>query len=317
MRTRTVRNVVSLAVWPLIGLSLILPTVSAQEFPFEFAYTSGRADGHVGIYLRSSSGETLLTAPFTRAEAPRWSPDGRQFVFQALVDDQTDIYVMDLKKNEHTRLTHGGHHNHQPVWSPTGTTIAFHSLRDGGGVWLIESDGSNLRRFPVEIRNQGGFSWSPDGRQVVFCANERVAIPGAPRPESLVELNTDLFIASGDGTKLRSLLRESNGSLLLPAWSPDGKKIAFVKQTNGKPAAFDICLVNIDGTGFTRLSSRPGQNLCPQWLPDNSGVLFHHTPHNTSATPQIIRVLADGTGESVVDVGPFGGYFPAPRRQLQ
>lgn len=86
----------------------------------------------------------------------------------------------------------------------------------------------------------------------------------------------------------------------------------------GRPESFDLHVVNVDGFGLIKPTSRPGQNCCPQLLPDSSGLMFYYSPpqHLGSATPQIIKVLADGASEAGVDVGRFGGYFPVPRRSL-
>lgn len=73
----------SRAISTVLSISLVASTARAENFSFEFACASGREKDHVGIYLRTESGETLLSAPFALADAPSWSPHGRDVAFAA------------------------------------------------------------------------------------------------------------------------------------------------------------------------------------------------------------------------------------------
>jgi len=68
---------------------------------------------------------------------------------------------------------------------------------------------------------------------------------------------------SPDGTGLTRLTNDP-GADLLPAWSPNGSKIAFVRDPGGNP---DIYVMNADGSAVKRLSSYPGEDLDPAWAP--------------------------------------------------
>ena len=292
-------------------------SVFGEDLRVELAYTSNRVKGQTGIYLHSGAGEQLVSATFTVAESPSWSPDGTQIAFQAKVEDRWDIYVMEFDSRKSRQLTNDAHGDFHPVWSPDGSTIAFYSDRSTTPrIWLIESDGKNLREFPVEVPGIADFSWSPDGRQVVFCANERVTNPGAPRPEFGIDQEKDVYIASWDGKDLR---RITKGGIMamMPSWSPDGKQIAFALSTkSGDLSEIQIHAVNIDGTGLKKLTNDPGQSMCPKWLPDGSRVLYYNQPPSSgTAKPDLICVSADGTDTFVINVGESGGYFPDVRRQ--
>lgn len=285
---------------------------TADDCPFEFAYTSSRIEKQVGIYHRKQGGELYLTADFTVAEAPSWSPDGKQIAFQAKVDNHWNIYILDVESGKSRRLTSDQAGDFHPVWSPNGSTIAFYSDRSSPErIWLVDSDGQNLREFPIEIPGITSFSWSPDGQQVVLCANERVSDSNAPRPEFGLDLVTDVFIADKDGNNLRRITQAGQYAMS-PSWSPNGNQIAFALVTKpGNLTDIHIHVVNVDGTGFRKLSNDPGQNACPKWSPDGSCILFYHQPHpNVSKIPHLVRIAMDSGMQSILDVGESGGYFP-------
>jgi Tol biopolymer transport system component len=118
-------------------------------------------------------------------EYPSFSPDGTKIVFMGARGNNYDIYTADLATGTVSRLTDHPGDDGWPVFSPDGSTIAFTSIRDDCGyasldqecwdtgdtgphhdIWLIDSDGSNLRRVTPEF---GQFvAWSPDGQYLLI-----------------------------------------------------------------------------------------------------------------------------------------------------
>ena len=102
------------------------------------------------------------------------SPNGR---FRAVVSSEQinnlQVWSLDLNTGDRLRLTYFEDVAYDPAWSPAGNTIAFVSPDPGNDeIYLIEADGSNLRRLTTnEWEWDKHPSWSPDGSQIVFWSN--------------------------------------------------------------------------------------------------------------------------------------------------
>jgi TolB protein len=92
----------------------------------------------------------------------------------------------------------------------------------------------------------------------------------------------------------------------VPAWSPDGSKIAFL-DARGNPKATNLYVMNADGSGQTKLSDSLAFLDTPRWSPDGTKILFPATPDVLELDWAIIN--ADGSGERSL-FGTFGGDDP-------
>jgi Tol biopolymer transport system component len=87
-----------------------------------------------------------------------------------------------------------------------------------------------------------------------------------------------------------------------PAWSPDGRKIAFESQRDGN---FEIYIMNSDGSGQTNLTHNPDEDRGPTWSPDGKKIAFER------GRPRDIHVVnADGTGEVNLTRDPAWDFVP-------
>ena len=182
----------------------------------------------------------------------------------------------------------------EPAWAPDGRVIAFSSSRAGGGIYVIAPSGRGLRRLVPG--NAGDLEWSPDSKQIAFMTSDGISV----------------VQASGRGT-VREILHGREFSL--PAWAPDGRRLAIVKEEADLSRA--IYTVGLDGRGLSRLlpihrgplgEARPGSHAAisetePAWSPDGRRFAFQ------AGDGQIVTSSIDGGRRR--EVAREGAYEPA------
>ena len=164
-------------------------------------------------------------------------------------------------------------YGYQPTWSPDGRKIAF--LRRFSDpvarisnivvhIFVMNVDGTSQRQVTRIDNFNESFSWSPDSSRIVFESDR-------DHPFSL-DINNpqqwELYVINADGTGVRRLTNSDQHSLW-PAWSPDGKTIAYTTGASGSAAIYQM---NPDGSGQTRLSAGTGKFSKPAWSPDGSKI---------------------------------------------
>jgi Tol biopolymer transport system component len=176
------------------------------------------------------SNQTRVTVDAGIAASPKWSSDGR-ILFVNRRDGQRGIYTVDSDGTNVTRVS--DMRANQAAWSPDATLVAFNApgIEKTGGSWLqifvIGSDGGNVRM--VTRLPQSGFlpCWSPDGASIAF------AFEAHPK--------VNIFQIDLDGTNLRRLTAGPTYDDR-PEFSPDGSKLAFQSNRDGN---YEIYVMNL------------------------------------------------------------------------
>jgi Tol biopolymer transport system component len=213
-------------------------------------------DRNFEIYVMDANGLSLrrLTSNPAFDKNPAWSPDGSQLVFESARDGNSDLYVMNADGGNVRRLTTDPAADYDPAWSPDGTRIAFASRRRGGNndIWVMNADGAKQTSLDEDPHIEYNPAWSSDSRTIAFHSDR-------------VGGSSQIWLMNADGTNPRRLTQTSQGTGAFdynPVWAPDGENLAFQSNLRGND---DIYIINVDGTGLTRLTDSPFADLAPDW----------------------------------------------------
>ena len=167
-----------------------------------------------------------------------------------------------------------------PFWSPGGRTIAFIGRRTGNAeVYVVNAEGSGLRRLTRTPGSDSGFTWSPDGRKIAFLRL---------RPQGASSSHWDVYVMNPDGSGERRLSRNAAYTRNL-AWSPDGRKVAFLSR-RWRDDNSRLYVVNADGSGLRSLTLAPDRESVFTWFPD--GRIAFSRDRNS----ELYVMNADGSG---------------------
>lgn len=198
--------------------------------------------------------------------------------------------------------------NDSPAWSPDRRRIAFVRWGDGGDgvsgtqIWVADADGRNAHAITHLSANHSGPDWSPDGKRIVFSRT-------VERRGSKPFFAYDLFTMDPAGKHLVDLTDNRNGvDAEQPAWSPDGKRIAFWRSQRNSDAGEGIYTIGVNGKGLKRVTS--GTVRSPSWSPDGRRIAFGRTSVK-GAFIFVVKVDGSGLRQLTRDVGQDADSDPA------
>jgi len=162
-----------------------------------------------------------------------WSTDGKKLVFTGQRQGVYDIYSIDIASKKETRLTNTPTLDDSPEYSPDGKWIYFNSVRTGTmKLWRMKPDGSNQEQITFDEYNDWFPHFSPDGKWIVFLSFPKEINPSDHPWYQKIYLR--LMPASGGVPKNIAYVFGGQGTINVPSWSPDSKRIAFVSNTQLK-----------------------------------------------------------------------------------
>ena len=249
------------------------------------------------IYIGDYDGENQrrVTIGRTLNVFPRWSPNGRSIAYTSYRRGAPNIFISNIYEGTMEEVTKGNNENWLPAWSPDGTRLCFASPREGKGhtnLYVVNRDGSGLRKLTDHPSINTSPTWSPSGNQIAFTS-DRTGAPQiyvisadgvgqaqrittsesyADKPTwSPAPYNEIAYTAkTGPGNDIKVLdvasrqvrqLTFGEGTNESPAFSPNGRHIAFTSTRSGKKQIFTIAR---DGRDLRQLT-RSGNNEQADW----------------------------------------------------
>ena len=263
-----------------------------------------------GIYVARADGSGVRRLWRGHGSDLAWSPDGRKLAFARGELGELGIWVINANGRAQLRIVR--ERATSPTWSPDGRRIAFVGYGagiDAGIIGIVRADGSNLswlptpstkipeatRRKEVAVED---VDWSPAGNQFIFTGAIGIVDGGT------VTSFRDIYVMRTDGHNLHNLTRAAAEFDEEPEWSPEGRRIVFLRDHK-------IWVMNADGSSPVRLTRWVGA-ANPVWSHDGRKIAFAKAKGlNEPGFAQIYVMDADGTGVKRLTGARVNAAYPA------
>jgi len=326
--------------------SMMLFTVTRYDL------AKGKSNRDIHVVRRDGSGMRRLTRNAATDTSPAWLPDGKSFVFVSTRKDGSQLWKMSVDGGEPERLTSISTGVGGPKVSPDGTMVAFtssvfpeHGADDEANAkaiearadnpiqahvadellyrhWTAYDDGRRTHVLVLDLATEsirdltpgdyhspafgGSFAWAPDSTEVCFVSNR-----DAPSARSWTT-NKDLFVVSAKGGKAVNLTDANEAFDGDPVYSPDGRYIAFRRQTEPGYESDRFRLALYDRkSGDVSVLTETFDNWVThaQWAADGKSLVFQAAQQGR--TP-LFRVGTEGGAITKLALPSVRGWAMAP-----
>ena len=247
-----------------------------------------------------------------------WSPDSRRIAFEFDDNGDVNLAIVDLDGGTLEMLAVSPEPDRYPAWSPNGKRIVFVSWRNGNAeLYLADlTCGGSLCVEPINATHTHGSdaypSWSPDGENIAFLSDRsgyrEVYVMSSTCGFDTASCNRRVRLLTDDSSKANDQVWEA------PAWSPDGRKLAFLSDnddTNVQIRLIDVAAAQARSScceAARQLTVGPWDNTNVAWSLDGARLAF--TSYR-NGNWDIFTVDSNGSDLTRVTSGSGDDYAPA------
>jgi eukaryotic-like serine/threonine-protein kinase len=270
------------------------------------------------VWVNRNGSAEPLKAPPRAYEHPRLSPDGKRVVLN-IAGDSPNVFMYDIATNRLQQFTTEAN-NAMPIWTRDGKRIVFRSTKTGSwNAFQKNADGpGNAEQLTNSQYLTEPSSFSPDGTLLAFTEQHPVS-------------RRDIWVLPMNGDRKPRVLIQTPADESVPRFSPDGRWIAYVSDTSGRPEVF-VKPFPLSAEKW-QISTAGGRE--PVWAPNGSELFYRDgdklmvadvktQPSFAAAKP---RLVFEGDYEGALasranfDISPDGRRFlmlqAAARREAQ
>lgn len=231
----------------------------ASFLPGWFAFTI--AGGDLWVMRGDGSDRHQVTRSGAGVDfSPTWAPDASRLAYRHSTGtgggplDTDMIRIVQADGSGERDLIEGSF----PAWSPDGALIAFRGV-EGVDLAVIGPDGSGLR----SLGSPGSECpvWSPDAQRIAYCRNQDRS--------GVLSDNWEVWLMDRDGSDQRQITNDPARDYPI-AWSPDGSRIVFFSDRDGRGASY---LMAADGSGVAPVTEATDLSSVNIWLPDGRFII--------------------------------------------
>jgi Tol biopolymer transport system component len=276
------------------------------------AFVTDRS-GYSDIYVASMLDGTVLDRPVRGERSDEfetlhilrpgssWSPDGTELCFVAKAGASDALHIVNVETGRvRASLRFDLDGVFTPSWSPDGSRIAFvGTSRGASDLYVTGIDVGGLERLTDDFFDERSPVWSPDGRHLAFASDR-----DAPLREDL-RRSYDLY-SIDVATREVSTLVATAADERSPAWSPDGRTLAYVSDSSGSPQLY---FADLGDSTSVRVTDLIGGVSSPAWSAEGDRMalgVYGYGGWDIAAVKAPLDAFADAasSGERVANVDP-------------
>ena len=272
-------------------------------------YAPGKANDEAApiSWMDNTGTITTMRAAPSSWYLPRFSPDGQKLAMTVSDSTQTDLWVYEHARDTMTRFTFDAANDREPVWTPDGRRLAFHSDRGVKGIanlyWQRADGTGEIQRLTNSAGAQWPFSFHPSGKFLLYA-------------EQFAKTGYDLMLLPIDGDEAHGwkagtpvVFLSTPATEFSAMFSPDGRWIAYQSNESG---GFEVFVRPFPGPGG-KWQVSTGNGQIPMWSPTRPELLYVHGDKIMAASYTVAgdAFRADKPHEwGPASIRPFNGSFP-------